>query len=66
MEQQALYGRHPVLDRGQGAQAGVSGITLAISQANAEITLNEQGSIRVTRPGRDESPRGFSIPGSPH
>jgi hypothetical protein len=60
MEQQALYGQPPVLDRGQGVQRGVSGITLAVRQGNAEITLDEQGSIRVTRPGRDAGSRGFS------
>ena len=63
MEQQALYGQHPVLDRGQGVQTGVSGITLAVRQANAAITLDEQGSIRVTRPGRDAGGRGFSTVG---
>jgi Domain of unknown function (DUF4062) len=60
MEQQALYGQPSVLDRGQGVQTSVSGITLAVRQANAEITLDEQGSIRVTRPGRDAGGRGHS------
>jgi hypothetical protein len=65
MEQQALYGQPPVLDRGQGVQAGVSGITLAVRQGNAEITLDEQGSIRVTRPGRDPGGRDFGTIGIP-
>jgi Domain of unknown function (DUF4062) len=53
MEQEALYGERPVFGRGLGVQAGVSGTTLAISQRNAEITVDEQGSVRVSRPGRD-------------
>lgn len=65
MEQKALYGQHPVLDRGQGVQTGVSGITLTVRQANAEITLDEQGSIRITRPGRDARGRGLSSAGIP-
>jgi hypothetical protein len=65
MEQQALYGQHPVLDRGKGVQTGVSGITLTVRQANAEIVLDEQGSIRITRPGRDAGGRGLSTVGIP-
>lgn len=65
MEQQALYGQCPVLDRGQGVQRGISGITLSVRQGNAEITLDEQGSIRVTRPGRDTGSRGHSTIGVP-
>ena len=59
MEQQALYGEHPVFDRGQGVQTGVSGITLAVRQANAEITVDERGSIRVSHPGRDAGGQGL-------
>ena len=65
MEQQALYGQYPVLDRGQGVQTGVSGITLTVRQANSEITVDEQGSIRITRPGRDAGDRGLSSVGIP-
>jgi hypothetical protein len=53
MEQQALYGERPVFDRTQGVQQSVNGTTLFIRQRNAEITVNEQGSVRVSRPGRD-------------
>ena len=53
MEREALYGERPVFDRSQGVQASVSGTTLAIRQPNAEITLDEQGSVRVSRPARD-------------
>jgi len=53
MEQEALYGARPVFDRTQGVQPSVDGITLSIRQQNAEITVNEQGSVRVSRPGRD-------------
>ncbi|MGH3275058.1 MAG: hypothetical protein ACRDNZ_12150, partial [Streptosporangiaceae bacterium] len=53
MEQEALYGALPVFDRKQGARASVDGTTLLIRQQNAEITVNEQGSVRVSRPGRD-------------
>ena len=65
MEQQALFGQYPVLDRGQGVLASVSGITLKVRQANAEITIDEQGSIGITRPGRDAGGRGLSAVGIP-
>jgi hypothetical protein len=55
MEQEALFGERPVFDRGQGVQASVSGTTLVIRQPNAEITVDEQGSVRVSRPARDAS-----------
>ncbi len=58
MEQEALYGERPLFDRGQGVQASVSGITLVIRQAYAEITLDEQGSVLISRPGRDAGGRG--------
>lgn len=63
VEQEALYGKHPVFDRGQGVQASVSGITLVARQVDAEITLDEQGSIRVTRPGRVAGGRGHTAVG---
>lgn len=63
MEQEALYGQPPILDRRQGVQTRVTGITLAVRQANAEITLDEQGSIRITLPGRDIASRGHSTVG---
>ncbi len=53
IEREAVYGDRPVLDRSQGVQATVSGTTLTIGQRNAEIALDEQGSVRVSRPGRD-------------
>jgi Domain of unknown function (DUF4062) len=53
MEQEALYGQRPVLDRGQGVQATVSGTALTVRQANADITVDEHGDVRVSRPGRD-------------
>jgi hypothetical protein len=53
MEQEALFGERPVFDRGQGVQASVSGTTLGIRQPNAEITVDERGSVRVSRPARD-------------
>lgn len=43
LEQAALYGEHPIFDRGQGVQAGVSGTTLTIQQTTAQIALDEQG-----------------------
>jgi len=62
MEREALYGERPIFDRGQGVQASVAGITLAVRQANAEVTLDEQGSVRISRPGRDA--RGGGHPGT--
>jgi hypothetical protein len=53
MQQEALFGELPVFDRGQGVQESVSGVSLAVRQPNAEITVDERGSIRVSRPGRD-------------
>jgi hypothetical protein len=54
MQREAVYGDRPVLDPGQGVEPPVvRGITLTIRQGNAEITLDEQGNVRVTRPGRD-------------
>jgi hypothetical protein len=35
-------------------QANVSGVTLTVRQPNAEITVDERGGIRVSRPARDE------------
>jgi hypothetical protein len=63
MEQEALYGKRPVFDRGQGVKANVSGITLVIRQTDAEISLDEQGSIRISRPGRDTGGRGHTTMG---
>ena len=63
MEQEALFGERPVFDRGQGVQASVSGTSLVVRQANAEITVDEQGSVRVSRPGRDAGGRpGAGVP----
>ena len=53
LEREAVYGDRPVLDRSQGVQATVRGATLAIGQRDAEIALDAQGSVRVTRPARD-------------
>lgn len=53
MEREAVYGDRPIFDRSQGVQATVSGATLTIGQQNAEIALDEQGSVRVSRPARD-------------
>ena len=63
MEQEALYGAHPVLDRGQGTQAVISGTTLVVRAANAEISLDEQGSIRISRTARDSGIRGLTTLG---
>ena len=57
MEQEALFGERPVFDRGKGVQASVSGTSLVVLQANAEITVDEQGSTRISRPGRDAGSR---------
>lgn len=57
MEQEALFGERPVFDRRQGVQASVSGTTLVIRQPNAEITVDERGSIRMSRPARDTGSR---------
>jgi hypothetical protein len=53
MQQEALYGQHPIFDTRRGAQASVAGITLTVQQPDAEITVDEEGSIRISLPGRD-------------
>lgn len=56
MQREAVYGNRPIFDPEQGVeQPVVRGITLVVRQAHAEITLDEQGNVRVTRPGRDVS-----------
>ncbi len=54
MQREAVYGDHPVFDPQQGVQEPVvQGTTLLIAQPNAQITLDEQGNVRVSRPARD-------------
>jgi hypothetical protein len=66
MQREAVYGDHPVLDPQQGMQApAVHGTTLLIGQANAQIALDEQGNIRVSRPGRDMSREARGMGGIP-
>ena len=65
MEREALYGQRPILDRQLGVQGSVTGITLSVRQSNAEITLDEQGSARVSRPARDANSRGHPTAGIP-
>ena len=49
MQREAVYGDRPVLDPGQGVERPVvRGITLTVRQATAEITLDEQGNVRVS------------------
>jgi Domain of unknown function (DUF4062) len=63
MQREAVYGDHPVFDPQQGVQEPVvQGTTLLITQPNAQITLDEQGNIRVSRPTRNTS-RGASMMG---
>ena len=65
LEQAALYGEHPIFNRGQGVQAGVSGTTLTIQQATAQIALDDQGSVRISVPGRDAGRRSAISTGIP-
>jgi hypothetical protein len=63
MEQEALFGDRPVFDRRQGVQTSVNGVTLAVRQPNGEITVDEQGNVRVSRPARDAGKQpGVGIP----
>lgn len=65
MQQEALFGQHPIFDTGQGVQSSVAGINLTIRQPNADVTLDEQGSIRVSLPARgtaSKPPFGAGIP----
>jgi hypothetical protein len=63
LEREALYGDPPVLDRRQGTQVTVSGTVLTIKQATAEITVDEQGGIRIALPARDATADSFGSPG---
>ncbi len=57
MQQEALFGQYPLFDTQHGVQSSATGNTLAIRQPNAEITLDEQGSIRISLPARDAAGR---------
>ena len=66
MQREAVYGDHPVFDPQQGVQEPVvQGTTLLIAQANAQITLDEQGNVRVSRPARDVSRGARAMGGLP-
>jgi hypothetical protein len=66
MQREAVYGDHPVLDPQQGMQApAVRGTTLLIGQANAQISLDEQGNVRISRPARDVSREARALGGIP-
>jgi hypothetical protein len=66
MQREAVYGDHPVFDSHEGVQeAVVQGMTLLIAQANAQITLDEQGNVRVSRPARDISREARTTGGLP-
>jgi hypothetical protein len=59
MQQEALFGQHPIFDTRNGVQTSFSGMTMTIQQPNAEITLDEQAGIRIGLPAREatRSPR---------
>jgi hypothetical protein len=57
IQQEALFGQRPIFDTQHGVQASVTGNTLAVRQPNAEIALDEQGSIRISLPARDTASR---------
>src|SRR5262249_16281203 len=66
MQREAVYGDHPVLDPQQGMQVpAIRGTTLLIGQANAQITLDEQGNVLISRPARDVSREARAIGGIP-
>lgn len=58
MQREAVYGDQPVFDSQQGVRAPtVNRSTLVIAQPPAEITLDEHGSVGVSRPARVPSGR---------
>ena len=65
MEREALYGDSRVFERSQGVQAGVDGTALIIRQANAEIGLDQQGSVRISRAARALGGRVHTAAGIP-
>lgn len=62
MQQEALFGERPVFDRSQGVEVIVSGATLIVRQPKAEITVEERGSVRVSRPARNAGGWAAGIP----
>jgi hypothetical protein len=50
LEQQALYGDRPVLERGEGTTTGITGDSLVARQSRAWVAIDEEGAVVVTRP----------------
>jgi len=66
MQREAVYGDRPVFDPQQGVHEPViQGTSLLIAQADAQITLDEQGNVRVSRPARDSGRNVRAIGGLP-
>jgi hypothetical protein len=58
LEREALYGEPPVLERGEGTKAAVSGDRLVARQSRASVAIDEEGAVIVIRPltrGTDRS-----------
>jgi hypothetical protein len=54
MQREAVYGDRPVFDPELGVhQPVVHETTLVVAQTNAQITLDEHGNVRVSRPARE-------------
>lgn len=59
IQREAVYGDHPVFDAELGVQQPVvHETTLVVAQPNAQITLDEQGNVRVSRPARQAARQG--------
>lgn len=58
LAREAVYGDTPVFDPQQGVNPPVvRGATLTLRQADAQVSLDESGNIRVTRPARPSDQR---------
>jgi len=58
IQREAVYGDRPVFDSQHGVPAPIVNLsTLVVAQPPAEITLDEYGSVRVSRPARDPGGR---------
>lgn len=57
LQQEALFGDHPVLDSAEGTDVRVVGNALELRQRRASLLVDESGAVRVTQPARHDRDR---------
>lgn len=58
LEREALYGEHPIFERGEGTETRVRGDSLVAQQPRAWVAIDEAGTVVIRRPvtrGTDRS-----------